>query len=578
MNLKFNMKRFSIRLKLFLGFGICIILSAVIGTIAVISLTGVRQNNTAIKIAADIEKEVLECRRQEKNIMLFGPDKREIWEGVEEKSYLEKLNNSLIALKDAVNNGANFTPKYFGEMLYKTHEYEEALKSFESANSQRMKIMKDIEAHFDKMSLLLGKQDKFPQALDKLSAVKLLLQSYASTLNEQHINKINSEMARLKATLNQDFNHLADEYTMLFNQLVTNIKYRDTSILSMRRKGREIQGIALNIIADAERRTDAYYKMTKGFIWATIILGVFIGGGIVFFIYQSIAQPLHKLTNVAQSVTGGDLNQQADIKSKDEIGDLARSFNDMITKLQVKINQLKQAESAIATREREKSEFMYKVAHELRAPLAAIKSCLSVALEYYPGDITGKPREMAERAACRSEGLMKLVRDLLNLSRATEIYDKTTVEALELDRLLLAVIELYRPEAQKHNIRLVTQIETQVKINGEGEGLEEVFGNLLSNAIKYSPENTQITISLSTDNDWAYISFTDQGIGIAKDDLPLLFTDFFRTKNAKALHVEGTGLGLSLSKRIVMAHKGMISIESDPGRGSCFKIQLPRPH
>jgi signal transduction histidine kinase len=227
---------------------------------------------------------------------------------------------------------------------------------------------------------------------------------------------------------------------------------------------------------------------------------------------------------------------------------------------------------------REKSEFVRKVAHELRAPLAAIKSCLQVAREYYPEELTGKPREMTERAERRADGLTALVKDLLNLSRATELSATTPdFEPVQLDKLLSAVIEFYQPEAQEQGIKIVSQLESAVEINADIQGMEEVFNNLLSNGIKYSPKDTQITVSLKADEEWAYICFADQGIGIIPEDMPLLFSEFFRAKNAKALHVEGTGLGLALCKRIVEAHGGEISVDSKPGKGSSFKIKLRLP-
>jgi signal transduction histidine kinase len=223
----------------------------------------------------------------------------------------------------------------------------------------------------------------------------------------------------------------------------------------------------------------------------------------------------------------------------------------------------------------EKSEFMRKVAHELRAPLAAIKSCLQVAREYYADKLTGKPREMIERAERRSDGLMALVKDLLNLSRATEFLRPTAFKPVQLDKLLSGVVEFCRMRAEEQSVQLITQIQLAVTVMGDPQGLEEVFTNLLSNGIKYSPKDTKLTVTLKVDEKWAYISFIDQGIGIDPEDMPLLFTEFFRAKNAKLLHVEGTGLGLALSRRIVETHGGEISVESNLGKGSTFKLQLP---
>jgi signal transduction histidine kinase len=226
---------------------------------------------------------------------------------------------------------------------------------------------------------------------------------------------------------------------------------------------------------------------------------------------------------------------------------------------------------------REKSEFMRKVAHELRAPLSAIQSCLQVALEYFGEKLAGKPRELIERAERRSGGLIALVRDLLNLSRANEVLQKANFEPLDLGEILESVIELIKPEAQKKQIQISSRLgEDDLSFKGDNGALEEVFTNLLSNAVKYSPSESLVQVRVESTPREIEIAFSDQGIGIPAEDMELLFSEFFRSSNAKAMQVEGTGLGLALSKKIVEFHGGQIEVESELGKGSCFRVKLPR--
>lgn len=226
---------------------------------------------------------------------------------------------------------------------------------------------------------------------------------------------------------------------------------------------------------------------------------------------------------------------------------------------------------------REKSEFMRKVAHELRAPLAAIQSCLQVSLEYFGSQITGKSREMIERAEKRSGSLIDLVRDLLNLSRANEFLKGSEFKPLDLRELLESVIELVKANAQTKKIQISTRLgEEDLSLQGDKDSLEEVFTNLLSNAIKYSNPETKVQVQVTSKPKEIEIIIRDQGIGIAAEDMPQLFSEFFRADNAKALEVEGTGLGLALSKKIVELHNGKIEVESELGKGTCFKVKLPR--
>ncbi len=241
------------------------------------------------------------------------------------------------------------------------------------------------------------------------------------------------------------------------------------------------------------------------------------------------------------------------------------------------VEQLRQREAEVQRLHREKSEFMRKAAHELRAPLSAIQSCLQVVLEYFGKQLAEKPRELIERAERRSGGLIALVRDLLNLSRAEEVLQWTSFEPLDLREILEAVIELIKPNAQRKQIQIESQLgEENLSFKGDKGGLEEVFTNLLSNAVKYSPPDTQVQVQVETNPQEIEITFSDQGIGIPAEDMELLFSEFFRSNNAKAMRVEGTGLGLALSKKIVEIHGGTIEVESELDKGSCFRVKLPR--
>lgn len=225
---------------------------------------------------------------------------------------------------------------------------------------------------------------------------------------------------------------------------------------------------------------------------------------------------------------------------------------------------------------KEKSEFMRMVAHELRAPLAAVQSCLQVALEYFGAQLTGKPKELIERAEKRSGSLIALVRDLLNLSRADEVIKHANFETLNIEEILTSVIELAKPHAQSKEIEIISQLKGEnLLIKGDRGGLEEVFTNLLNNAVKYSHSNTKVRIQVNQTAHEIEIAFYDQGIGISPEDLSLLFSQFFRANNAKAMQVEGTGLGLALTKKIVEIHGGNIEVESQLDKGSCFRVKLP---
>ncbi len=285
-------------------------------------------------------------------------------------------------------------------------------------------------------------------------------------------------------------------------------------------------------------------------------------GAYVFLIWTVLALTLLSSAYMASSIVG-KLHQR-----EEELEQARQSLLEQTQKCEMSYAQLAQAS-------KERLEFMRKVAHELRSPLAAIVSCLAVARQYYGAKLAGKPGELLERAERRAEGLTALVRDLLNLSRTTEATITHNFQPVMLDNILQGVVNLYLPKAREKRIEIVTHIQPQVKLTADAQGMEAVFTNLLSNAIKYSPPQTQVTVNLKAAPDCILIEFADQGIGIAEEDLNLLFTEFFRAKNAKALPVEGTGLGLTISRRIVEAHGGTINVSSQLGKGARFCISLP---
>ena len=242
------------------------------------------------------------------------------------------------------------------------------------------------------------------------------------------------------------------------------------------------------------------------------------------------------------------------------------------------VEQLRQREAEVQELHREKSAFMRKAAHELRAPLSAIQSCLQVVLEYFGKQLPDKARQLIERAEKRSGGLIEMVRDLLNLARAEEIVRNSKFAPLDLREVLESVVELLGPGARRRQIRIRTQLPPQpVPFKGDKGGLEEVFTNLLSNAVKYSPPASTVQVQMQVLPGEVEVSFADQGIGIPPEDMQFLFSEFFRSQNAKQMQVEGTGLGLALSSKIVRLHGGDIRVQSELNQGSCFTVRLPLP-
>jgi signal transduction histidine kinase len=222
-----------------------------------------------------------------------------------------------------------------------------------------------------------------------------------------------------------------------------------------------------------------------------------------------------------------------------------------------------------------KSQFVSMVAHELRSPLAAIEGWLGVVLSGEAGDEEQR-RKWLLRAKERANSLLALVQDLLEINKMEAGKVAQKMEAVQLTDLVGKIVEFFKPEAERQHVLLEMKPSVPLPaIQADVRDMEKLFTNLVSNAIKYNVENGSITIETSLDAHFVGIHIRDTGVGIAPADLPRIFEDFFRVETKRTNKISGTGLGLTIAKKIVDSHFGHIEVESQPDRGSTFSVYLP---
>ncbi len=224
-----------------------------------------------------------------------------------------------------------------------------------------------------------------------------------------------------------------------------------------------------------------------------------------------------------------------------------------------------------------KSEFIAMVAHELRAPIAAVEQQLTVILNKMAGEVTEKQEQLLSRAKERTKGLLDLIKDLLDLSKIEAGKMVQYKEPLSLHEVIQRVVDLMREEAEhkKIDLQFMGSAETPL-IHADRNSMEEIFTNLISNAIKYTPEKGKVRVVLCEERGFVKASVSDTGIGIEEENLSRIFDKFYRVKTKETRQIVGTGLGLSIVKSIVAAHLGSISVESKVGAGTTFTILLPK--
>jgi two-component system, OmpR family, phosphate regulon sensor histidine kinase PhoR len=233
--------------------------------------------------------------------------------------------------------------------------------------------------------------------------------------------------------------------------------------------------------------------------------------------------------------------------------------------------------SALKELDKMKSEFIAMVAHELRAPIAAVEQQLIVILNRLAGDLTEKQEELLTRGRERIKGLLDLIKDLLDLSKIEAGKLVQYKEPLSLQEVIHQVTDLMKAEADAKKIDLRFSAPFDVpSITADRNAMEGVFSNLISNAIKYTQEGGNVSIALNEEGSCVKVTVSDTGVGIAKEDIPRIFDRFYRVKTARTRQIVGTGLGLCIVKSILDAHFGSISVESELGKGTTFTVLLPK--
>ncbi len=241
----------------------------------------------------------------------------------------------------------------------------------------------------------------------------------------------------------------------------------------------------------------------------------------------------------------------------------------------VRAAQCQLAYDRLVELQRGQIQYMRRVTHELKGPLAAIVTSLAVIMERYVGDVAPDQQRLLERAYKRAQDALDMLGDLLDLARIRDLPPERFQE-VEMNRIIDAVVEVHADEATARRIQL--RVETSGRlpaVNGDHEALETMLANLLSNAIKYSEEGGQVTVSAAAEGGFAVLRVADNGPGIAQEDLGRIFDDFYRSPEARQRNIDGTGLGLAIVKSIVERHGGSIEVNSKPGHGSVFTVRLP---
>ena len=290
-----------------------------------------------------------------------------------------------------------------------------------------------------------------------------------------------------------------------------------------------------------------------------IPLAVILASGVGWFLAKKALSPVDMVTVLARKIEAGSLNERLDVSGpKDELGRLAKTFNDMIARLELSFKQMKQ--------------FTADASHELKTPLTVLKGEMEIALRTEK-TVEGL-KEVIKSSLEEIDKMSALVKSLLNLAKLDSRV-RLPNDNIKLDGIVEERFNQTLPLAKDKGIDMVMVKKEGVVIMGDKIGIGQLLFNLIYNAIKYTPKDGRIEISLEQSDNWAIIKVIDTGMGIAEEDLPHIFDRFYRVDKARTTGAGGVGLGLSICKEIAEAHGGKIEVESEAGKGSVFKVYLP---
>lgn len=293
------------------------------------------------------------------------------------------------------------------------------------------------------------------------------------------------------------------------------------------------------------------------FLWGGMI-AIVVSMIMTYYFSRRVLSPVRELTQAARQLGGGDFTSRVDVRGKNEISELAATFNSMAVNLE-KAEELRK-------------NMVADIAHELRTPLSNIKGYLEATRDGVIEASEDTIRKLDEEATL----LARLVNDLQELSLAEAGVLKMQFEEANIGAILSDTADLMQTRTAGKNITLATEIPVNLPlVHMDIHRIIQVLRNLIENAITATPAGGSVTISAEEKDRFIEIGVTDTGEGISAGDLTRIFERFYRVDKSRARATGGSGLGLTIARSLVEAHGGKIRAESEPGKGSRFSFTLP---
>jgi two-component system sensor histidine kinase GlrK len=326
-----------------------------------------------------------------------------------------------------------------------------------------------------------------------------------------------------------------------------------------RRKLARLMDATNSALRRAQRKAGELERRTWNAVAVALPASIVIAIAGTAWLAHRMRRTLRRLSAATAEVVEGKFDGAIDVKRRDEIGELARSFQTMAARLG-EVDRLKE-------------EFFAQISHEFRTPLTAMREATNLLRDRIPGPLEPKQERLVEIIASSADRLLTLVNQILDLSRQHAGLDSIQRDWVDLGRLVTRTLEVLQPQAEVRGLAIGRGGSSSgVVVLGDEERLLQVLINLVDNAIKHTPSGGSVVVELVSRDGEVQIAVEDTGDGIPAEELPRVFERYWKTRGPRG----GTGLGLAIVKSIVEAHGGRVGAESQVGWGSRFTVRLPR--
>ncbi|WP_459926722.1 ATP-binding protein [Desulfosporosinus burensis] len=297
--------------------------------------------------------------------------------------------------------------------------------------------------------------------------------------------------------------------------------------------------------------------------------GLALGITLSYLFSKKVSEPLRSMSRVALAMANGDFSRRITINTNDEVGLLADSLNTVSGQLKEKLAQLERLDQT-------RREFVSNLSHEMKTPLSIIQAFTEALQDDLAVDINEK-NSYLNNIYEETARLKRLITDILDLKKMEEGYEDFKMNDVDLKLLASSVQSNFSTLVEEKGVKLTFHISRKTPLVwGDSDRIKQVFINLLDNAVRHTPKGGEIVITIAHKADNVLIEIKDSGIGIAPEDLPMIWERFYKGDKSRSRSQGGTGLGLAIVKRIIETHGGHISVWSKPGEGTIFTIILPK--